>query len=201
MVPGSRFAVMALVVALASSASAEQVPRDTPAQARETIKLPSGRITGRVVAADTGRPVKRARVFVTATELPGGRGMLTDDAGVFDLTELPAGRYTLTVSKSGFVSLSYGQRRPLQAGTPLQLADGEQLKGIQFQLPRGSVIGGHVFDEDGDVMPGVMVRVMRYQYQQGERRLTPAGGGQTDDKGQYRVWGLLPGEYYVNAIA
>ena len=96
------------------------------------------------MTSDTGRPVKRARVFVTAAELPGGRGVLTDDTGVFDLTELPAGRYTLTVSKSGFVSLSYGQRRPLQAGTPLQLADGEQLKGIQFQLPRGGVIAGRV---------------------------------------------------------
>src|SRR5207237_3039911 len=158
-------------------------------------------MTGRVLAADNGRPVKRARVFVTAAELPGGRGVLTDDQGVFDLTELPAGRYTLTVSKSGFVSLSYGQRRPLQAGTPLQLGDGQQLKGIPFQLPRGSVIGGRVLDEDGEAMPGVMVRVMRYQYLQGARRLTPAGGGQTDDKGQYRVWGLMPGDYYVIAVA
>jgi carboxypeptidase family protein len=45
-----------------------------------------------------------------------------------------------------------------------------------------------------------MVRVMRYQYQQGERRLTPAGTAQTDDRGQYRVWGLMPGDYYVNAV-
>jgi carboxypeptidase family protein len=145
--------------------------------------------------------VKRARVFISAAELPGGRGMLTDDSGVFDFTELPGGRYTVSVSKSGFVSLSYGQRRPLQSGTPLQLGDGQQLKGVDFQLPRGSVIGGHVFDEDGDAMPGVMVRVMRYQYQQGERRLTPAGTAQTDDKGQYRVWGLMPGDYYVNAVS
>jgi hypothetical protein len=50
-------------------------------------------------------------------------------------------------------------------------------------------------------MPGVNVRVMRYQYQQGDRRLTPAGTAQTDDKGQYRVWGLMPGEYYVSAVA
>ena len=181
--------------------AAGQPARDTPAQPKDVPPPPAGRIMGRVLAADTGRPVKRARVFATAVELPGGRGMLTDDGGVFDLTELPAGRYTLTVSKSGFVALSYGQRRPLQAGTPLQLADGQQLKGIEFQLPRGSVISGHVLDEDGEAMPGVMVRVMRYQYLQGERRLTPAGNGQTDDKGQYRVWGLMPGEYYVNAIA
>src|SRR3954469_22208332 len=179
----------------------QQPARDTPAQAKGAPPPPAGRISGRVLAADNGRPVKRARVFVSAAELPGGRGMLTDDTGTFDLTELPAGRYTLTVSKSGFVALSYGQRRPLQAGTPLQLADGQQLKGIEFQLPRGSVISGHVLDEDGDAMPGVMVRVMRYQYQQGERRLTPAGNGQTDDKGQYRIWGLMPGDYYINAIA
>ena len=133
---------------------------------------PAGRITGRVVAADNGRPVKRARVFISAAEMPGGRGMLTDDAGVFDFTELPGGRYTLTVSKTGFVSLSYGQRRPLQAGTPLQLAEDQQIKGIQFQLPRGSVIAGRVLDEDGDAMPGVMVRVMRYQYAAGRAALT-----------------------------
>jgi hypothetical protein len=193
--------ILLLFTALTVGAFAQRPPRDTPAQPTDTVKTPGGRITGRVVAADNGRPVKRARVFVVAAELPGGRGTLTDDGGVFDLTELPPGRYSLTVSKSGFVALSYGQRRPLQAGTPLQLADGEQLKGIQFQLPRGSVIGGHVLDEDGDAMPGVIVRVMRYQYQQGERRLTPAGNAQTDDKGQYRVWGLMPGDYYVNAIS
>ncbi|HMF95858.1 MAG TPA: carboxypeptidase regulatory-like domain-containing protein, partial [Vicinamibacterales bacterium] len=209
--------IVALLVVLGAVATAQQTPgqiapprpssgsqqpaRDTPAQPQNVAPTPTGRITGVVVASDNGRPVKRARVFVSAVELPGGRGMLTDDQGIFDLTELPAGRYTLTVSKSGFVSLSYGQRRPLQAGTPLQLADGQTLKGIQFQLPRGSVIGGRVLDEDGEAMPGVMVRVMRYQYLQGERRLTPAGVGQTDDKGQYRVWGLMPGDYYVNAVA
>jgi len=197
---GRALSFAVLLVALTGAAFAQQPARDTPAQPKSAVRLPGGRITGRVLASDNGRPVKRARVFITAAELPGGRGMLTDDGGVFDFTELPAGRYTLTVSKTGFVSLSYGQRRPLQAGTPLQLADGEQLKGIQFQLPRGSVIGGRVLDEDGDAMPGVMVRVMRYQYQQGARSLTPAGNAQTDDKGQYRVWGLMPGDYYVNAI-
>src|SRR5262247_4649102 len=88
----------------------QQPARDTSAQQNKDVPPPpAGRITGRVLASDNGRPVKRARVFVNAAELPGGRGTLTDDQGVFDITELPAGRYTLTVSKSGFVSLSYGQ--------------------------------------------------------------------------------------------
>src|SRR5438477_43963 len=143
----------ALIAVAVASAVAQQTPptglqgsqqpaRDTPAQAPPP---PAGRITGRILASDNGRPVKRARVSISAAELPGGRGVLTDDTGVFDFMELPAGRYTMTVSKSGFVSLSYGQRRPLMAGTPLQLADGQQLKGIEFRLPRGSVISGHVY--------------------------------------------------------
>ena len=205
-VPMVRRISVSLVLATLAVAAFAQSPtpgmpppaRDTPAQQKNTPP-PGGRITGRVIA-DNGHPVKRARAFITAAELPGGRGTLTDENGIFDFTELPAGRYTLNVSKSGFVSLSYGQRRPLQAGTPLQLADGQQMKGIEFRLPRGGVVAGHVFDEDGEPMPGAVVRVMRYQYLQGDRRLTPAGTAQTDDKGQYRVWGLNPGDYYINAV-
>src|SRR3954452_3738822 len=184
--------IVSLLLALGMAAAAQQTPgqiaqpprpatgsqqpaRDTPAQPQDAPPTPSGRMTRRVIASDNGRPVKRARVFVTAAELPdGGRGVLTDDQGVFDLAELPAGRYTLTVSKSGFVSLSYGQRRPLQAGTPLQLNDGQQLNGLEVRLPRGSVIAGRVFDESGDSMAGATVRVMMYQYAQGTRQLVAA---------------------------
>ena len=188
------------VLSAQSSRPGEAPPRDTPANQKDTPPPPSGKITGRVLAANDGKPVRRARAYVSAPQLPEGRGTLTDDNGVFELTELPAGRYTLNVSKTGFISLSYGQRRPLQAGTPLQLGDGQQLEGIEFRLPRGSVIAGRIYDELGDPMPGASVRVMRYQYAQGERQLVPAGGAQTDDQGAYRVWGLNPGEYYVNAL-
>src|SRR4051812_6614778 len=109
-----------------------QPARDTPAQQQDDNEKATAVIAGRVLAADTGRPVKRARVLVSAAELPGGRGILPEDDGTFAIAGLPAGRYTVTVSKSGFVSLSYGQRRPLQAGTPLQLADGQELKDVEF---------------------------------------------------------------------
>jgi carboxypeptidase family protein len=195
------FAALAGLSSPQATARASQQPaRDTPAQSKNAPPPPDARITGRILAADTGRPVKRARVFVRAAELPEGRAALSDDGGVFELADLPGGRYTVTASKAGFVSLSFGQRRPLQAGTPLQLAAGQQLKGVDFRLPRGSVIAGRVLDEDGEPMPGAGVRVMRYQYLQGARRLTPAGTAQTDDRGQYRVWGLMPGDYYVSAV-
>src|SRR5579862_7231790 len=133
------FAVLcACALAAQSSRPGEAPPRDTPAGGTGTsTATPSGRIAGRVLAVNDGRPVRRARVILSAPQLPEGRATLTDDNGVFELTELPAGRYTVSVSKAGFVTLSYGQRRPLQAGTPLQLGDGQQLSGVDFRLPRG----------------------------------------------------------------
>jgi hypothetical protein len=50
-------------------------------------------------------------------------------------------------------------------------------------------------------MPGITVRAMQFQYSRGIRQLAPAGAGQTDDRGVYRIWGMNPGEYYVSAIA
>ena len=204
--------ILALTAIIAGRAAAQsqtqpQRPtRDTSAQAAQpTATQPNqpattGKIIGRVLAVDNGRPVKRARVLLSAAQFQ-GRGTLTDDSGAFEFSELPEGRYALTVSKTGFVSLSYGQRRPLQAGTPLQLAAGQEIKGIDFRLPRGSVITGRVLDETGEPMPGTTVRVMAYEYAQGNRQLVPAGSAQTDDRGEYRVWGLNPGDYYVSATA
>ncbi len=195
---------MAAAAAMATLAAAQapgqvQPTRDTPAQGATPASR--GTIAGRVLAANTGRPIVRARVSISAAELPGGRVAQTADDGTFSFTELPGGRYTLSASRTGYVGLSYGQRRPLQSGTPLQLAESASLTGVEIRLPRGSVVTGRVFDELGDPMPGIVVRVMRSQYAQGTRQLVPAGMGQSDDRGEYRIWGLNPGEYFVSAVA
>jgi hypothetical protein len=123
----------------------------------------------------------------------------TDDQGRFVISGLAAGNYTITASKAGFVDAIYGQRRPLQPGTPMTLGDAQQATGVDLRLTRGGVVTGHVGDEDGEPLARALVTVQRYQYVRGERQLTPAGGDQTDDRGQYRVFGLPPGEYYISA--
>jgi hypothetical protein len=60
------------------------------------------------------------------------------------------------------------------------------------------VITGHVADEDGEPLARALVTIQRYQYVRGERQLSAAGADQTDDRGQYRVFGLPPGDYYVS---
>ena len=172
--------------------------------ARDRAVLPKGSssISGRVVAADTGRPIKRARVTMISVT-PGGRGgdsASTDDQGRYTFTGLAAGTYNITASKGGFVDAIYGQRRPLQPGTPVQLAEGHAAASIDLRLTRGGVITGRIVDEDGEPLARALVTVQRYQYLRGERLLVPAGGDQTDDRGQYRVFGLPPGDYFVSAL-
>jgi hypothetical protein len=169
-------------------------------QARDRAQLPkgTGSIAGRVLAADTGRPVKRASVTVTGGGR-GGRTAATDDQGRYQITELTAGNYMVTGSKNGFVDAVYGQRRPLQQGTPVTLADAQAAASIDLRLTRGGVITGRVVDEDGESLARALVTIQRYQYVGGERQLRPFGGDQTDDRGQYRVFGLPPGDYYVSA--
>src|SRR2546427_1046385 len=104
--------VLAAATLRSPDPQSQQPPRDTSAQ-QSGQSTPAGKIAGTVLTADTGKAVKRARVFASAVELPGGRAALTDDSGAFELNDLPAGRYSITVSKNGFIALSYGQRRPL----------------------------------------------------------------------------------------
>jgi protocatechuate 3,4-dioxygenase beta subunit len=174
-----------------------QAPRD-PRQAEPDPKG-TGSISGSVSVADSGTPARKARVSLSGAELR-GRSVITDELGRFAFTALPAGRYSLSASKPGFVNVSYGQRRPGpgRPGTPIQLGDGQNLQ-VQLQLPRGGVITGTVLDEHGEAIPGTPVRVLRFATQSGQRTLQQAGTGSTDDRGIYRIYGLQPGDYIVAA--
>jgi hypothetical protein len=156
-------------------------------------------LRGYVTAADTGDPIRRALVRAMAQDGRSSGMTQTDADGRFEITELLGGRYTLTATKAGYVSMSYGQRRPEQQGTVLEIVDGTVVDKIAFSLPRGGVITGTVLDEFGDPVAGAQVNALRFRYMNGGRRLAPAGGGTTDDRGIFRVYGLTPGDYFVSA--
>jgi hypothetical protein len=167
-------------------------PADPAARGTATLR-------GQVVAIDTGVAIRRAQVRVSGQTIRESRLATTDAQGRFEIRELPAGRYTLSASKGGFVTLQYGQRRPNEPGTPLDLADGQTLDKLVVGLPRGSVIGGRVTDEFGEPVVNATVRALRYSFVRGSRRLVPAGGSdRTDDQGQFRLFGLSPGDYIVS---
>jgi carboxypeptidase family protein len=196
--------VRAVVLAcLAVAAIAAQEPPRTPA--RDSISR-SARgtaiIRGRIVAGDTGKPLRRARITLTAPELAGEpRNTSTDADGRYEFADLPAGRYTLRVRRSGYLPLAYGQRRPREAAKPLQVLDKEIVERVDVALPRMSVISGRLLDEAGDPIEGVTVHAVRLMFRDGRRQLVPVGSPQdrSGDDGEFRLSGLAPGTYYVVA--
>ena len=173
-------------------------PRDATVPATGTARL-----SGRVVGGDTGRPLRRAQVRLQGDKTPEGVSVLTDERGRFEFKDLAAGRYMLFATRSGYVTVAYGQRRATESPKPLDLAAGQRLDNIDFNLAPGGVIAGRITDELGEPVASIDVSVLRHVVVNGRRTLLPASFSQlsdsTDDLGRFRIFGLPAGDYIISA--
>jgi Carboxypeptidase regulatory-like domain/DIM protein len=200
--------VCVLALFAAADARAQQViingqtselPMQPPGMGPRQPKTGTGRLRGRAVAADAGTPVRRAVIRISGPDTSTKTAM-TDSEGRYEFRDLPAGRFNLSASKAGYVAVQYGQTRPFEQGKPIDLAEGQVMDKADFTMPRGSVISGRLVDEFGDPMSEAMVMAMRSVWSGGRRRLQPTGrSATTNDLGQFRIYGLSPGDYYVSA--
>lgn len=195
--------------ALQGQPAGQMPPRDA-APAREGNAV----IRGRVTAADTGLPLRRA--FVTLMGISssgppgtigpgsGSRSVATDLDGRFAFTRLPAGTYRLRVApgayRAQYLAIAYGGKRQQDSGQPIELKDGQRFEQADVALPRGGAITGRVIDEFGE--PVTRAGVYTSKVMPGGTSFQRSGGfNQTDDFGRFRLYGLEPGEYIVAAEA
>jgi hypothetical protein len=118
----------------------------------------------------------------------------------FELKRLDPGGYKLRVSRVGFVTYEYGQRKPGDPGATLTLRPGQQVNDLVFRLIRAGVIAGRILDEDGEPLPLVEVSALREVYTEGKRNLSTTAIVETNDLGEYRLFGLPPGRYFVSTL-
>lgn len=157
----------------------------------------SARISGSVTNAVTGVPIGRARVVATMDGHP-PYAAITGADGKYTITDVQPGTYSLSVSRTGYVSQEYGQRRQL-AGTPVTLVGGQQATGIDFALASAYSISGRILDEDGSPFAGAEVQALISQAVNGTSALIPVDTARTDDHGEFRLFGLPAGQYYIGA--
>jgi len=199
LVPGPLAAQQVQTQTIQVGGAAGEMPMmQMPGMGRQ-MKSGTGRIRGRVVTTDSGSPVRRAQVRISGADvLP--KSAVTDNEGRYEFRDLPSGKYTINATKSGYVSVQYGQTRPFEQGKSIELVESQPMEKADIVMPRGSVISGRVMDEFGDPMPDATVTAMRQTWSNGRRRLQSAGRtAQSNDLGQYRIYGLPPGEYYISA--
>jgi protocatechuate 3,4-dioxygenase beta subunit len=183
-------------VAVAHLAGAEQA---TPPAATAPSAAPStARISGIVKSAADDAPLSRARVTAASPALPTPRVAITGADGKYAIADLPAGAYTITATRTGYAPFTYGRGRT-GTGTPIAVANGQHVANIDLPLVAGGVIAGRILDEDGSPFAGASVEALAYRYQNGGTTLVSVTTAQTDDRGEFRLFGLPPGGYYVSA--
>ena len=178
-----------------------QAGSQTPDAAQNNCSL-----HGSVVDSKSGLPVKGAEVTLRGGVFgfAGGGGMgnrseptaaVSDAEGHFAFDNLAPGRYRVIASRNGYVN-----RGPRPGGvSPVTLSPGQQTSDFVVRLIPSAVIAGRVTTEGDEPAPNVNVEAMKYTYQNEKRQLTEIRTSTTDDRGQYRIWGLPPGKYYIRA--
>jgi hypothetical protein len=181
----------------ASTPPANQPPPDVKPEDKCIVE-------GTVVNGATGEPLKKAHVTLRRadnTQLnPAPYGVTTDASGHFVLDDVDPGKYRLAADRNGFVNSSYGEKRNRSgSGALLTLSAGQKMKDVIFHMTPQGVIVGRVIDEDGEPVARANIQCLRSMYRNGEKGLFPTGSSGTNDKGEYRVFGLSPGKYIVQA--
>ena len=180
------FAVV-FALAAAQTTAPTQTPPDTAS------------LKARVVAADTGTPLRLASATITG---PGTLKWIapTDDDGRFALENLPAGPYVVRVAKPGFVTWTFG-RDPGGSRSrvnPIEMRVGEKVDLGELRVPRSGAISGRVLDDHGDPAVGFSVSALRFEYREpGERIFGSFSTVVADDRGVFRLFGLDPGTYFI----
>ena len=173
----------------------------------------TGIILGRVVDAESGRPIGGALVVLSpriAVPVPATGGVMNltppqnqppqvyaDAQGQFVFRSLVRGSYGFSARASGYAPGSYGQRRPNGPSGQIQLAEDQRKTDVVIRLWRFAAISGIVRDEAGEPAIGVQVTLLRALPTGGRRSLAPGNQTTTDDRGMYRFGGLTAGTYSV----
>ncbi len=176
---------------LVSSLAAQQVP---------VASVEKATIEGMVVSAGTGEPLRKA--VITLRQIEGREASYatsTDPSGHFILKDIGPGQYRLWVQHTGYLRQEYGQRAANGPGTILTFQPGRYLRDILLRLIPSGAITGRVYDEAGEPIDGGRIKALRRSYERNQRQFVQAATAVTNDRGEYRLYGLPPGQYYVSA--
>ena len=161
----------------------------------------AGVIEGSVVSSVGATPIAGAQIVVAKLggQLTDYRTAETDNSGRFVARDLSAGSYRVYAERDGFFRGEHGRRLITGNGTPVTVTDGQQPAQVTISMTPPGVITGRVLDR-GKPAQRVVVRALKPRYFDGQRTLQPFAWAETDDRGEYRLFGLEPGPYFVSAI-
>src|SRR5262245_33948323 len=175
---------------------------------------PRASIEGVVVKLGTGEPLANANVQLNLEDSQPGerlggrprpredfhRTAKSDRTGRFIFENVTPGTYRLIATyEGGYVPAEFGQRSPTEQGASFDIAAGQKMTGVQLAMSPTGAVSGRVYGINGEPLGKAQVMAMRQVYKDGRRTLTIVQMVATDDRGEYRLFWLAPGRYYVSA--
>lgn len=168
-------------------------------------------IQGVVFRAGSDEPIRDARVILKSKAVKGANvsdvTVRTDSQGQFRFDGLNAGSFRIEFIAEGYARMQYGQRTPTglegtsrepNLGALLTVRAGERISGLIARLTPTGSIGGRVRDAGGKPVVDAAVFLLRAVYTAtGSRSLLQVGQTETNDRGEYRLWWITPGRYYL----
>jgi protocatechuate 3,4-dioxygenase beta subunit len=153
-------------------------------------------LAGRVVKDPGGEPLKKAIIELiqdTAGESAHNYTATSDSEGSFSISNITPGLYHLLIERTGYLFVDAKHHR--SDSTTLSFEQGQSLTDQIFHMLPCAVVTGRVLDEDGDPMPEAFVALLHRV--PSSDRLDQVAGERTNDVGQYRLSGIMPGRYYL----
>ncbi|HEX4997779.1 MAG TPA: carboxypeptidase regulatory-like domain-containing protein [Terriglobia bacterium] len=161
------------------------------------------RIAGLVIRADTGEAVARARVTLAKPQaITRGKplnaavpSIFSDSGGRFVFTDLEPGTYWIQAEANGYLPLRLGGFDSVQSG--VKVMAGQAVGNLTVRMTRAATISGRLLDRSGRPLMNVPLQLLSLRRDSGVRVLTEEANVQTDDRGQYRIYWVPPGRYYL----
>ena len=162
---------------------------------------PTAVIRGRITSHPDGKPLARARVMLTRPDKTYAWVTIADADGRYEITQLEGfDNYMLSASKSGYAPRVWGEKQLPEVPTPLKLADGQTLENIDVALAEHLWVAGKIMDSDGTPFAGAVVSALRPVFVGDRREMVTVAEIITNDKGEYRLFGLPAGQYFISAV-
>jgi protocatechuate 3,4-dioxygenase beta subunit len=155
-------------------------------------------------AAARGLPIQAPGIQNLVTRSVGNQTWpttMTDRDGRFEFRDVKPGRYTVRAVREGFFGKPVNGTYPPTTWTDIVVAEKETKQAL-LSMAQGAILEGRVYDTTGAVLSNAIVQVYTVAYQTGFAMLQPAIAGPaktTDDRGEYRLFWIPPGDYYVGA--
>jgi hypothetical protein len=159
------------------------------------LQQPTTTVRGIISDAQVNRPLARVNIELQDQTGKALHVAITGEDGRFAIPGVVPRQHKLVAMRNGYVVTDPGDRA--RGGRSVAVIP--TFPEIQVAMIRTVSVSGRITDRAGQPLVNLEVQALQLSYEEGRRRLNSVASARTNDLGEYRIYWLPPGRYYVKA--